>query len=327
MNYTLRTTAALCAATLMLNASCKKHPDNTSEPTQYDRTQANKAFAPLQKTPQKFTVTAGVAKKIMGAEGTILSFYPNSFKDKNGNIITTGNIDIELTELYKLGDMIAHRTSTVTSAGVLTSGGELNIKATMNGQEVFANTYGVGFKSPTAATSKPMELYYGDANNPDSVTTWKLSDTGKGRSVSGTTYITDSSLALMESPYFLFINCTSFNMVNCDHPYDAGSGYVRINVHFTDDRFKNSYYPLAIAFPSLNIATNMYFREYNNTNTVTFVGYAPLNRDCKFALIIPKGPSVFYYYEKQGQVTDEMDINADMQELSTTELKAKLSAL
>ncbi len=59
-------------------------------------------------------------------------FNPQSFKDGSGNIISSGMVTVELTEMYTPGAMIANRVSTSTAMHRrLTSGGSVNIKATM----------------------------------------------------------------------------------------------------------------------------------------------------------------------------------------------------
>ncbi len=324
--------AGLCAA-IMLSPSCKKPDETPSTPTDTPvavvKTGAAAKFAPLKSPVQNFTVTAGVAKKIKGAQGTILSFYPNSFKDAAGNPITSGTINIRLTEMYTMGDMIANRTSTTTGDGVLVSAGEMNIVATnAAGQEVFANKYGLGFKAPGAAASKPMELYTGDANNPDSVVTWGIKKGGAGTYVAGTTYITDTALSLVEQAYFMFDSVNSFKWVNADHPYDATSQNVTLNVVFPDNSFQTEYCGLSISFPSLMITTSLFPTEYHTSSHImTFKGWVPIGPTAKFSLIMPINDNSYYYYEQSGAVTNGMSITASMLKLSKNELKAKLAAL
>lgn len=321
--------AALCAAVLLF-PSCKKTDNNnvsTLEPSNADIATTHKALSALRSTPQTFNVTAGVSSNIKAAEGSVLKFYPNSFKDKNGNVITSGTVKLEIIEMYKLGDMIANRTSTVTSQGVLRSGGEISIKATMGGQEVFANKYGLGFKADSGS-SKPMELFYGENNSDDSVTIWGIQKTGPGSMVSGTTYFTDLGLGLIESPYFLFDSCTKFNMVNCDHPYDATSENATINVVFPDNTFKTAYASLAIAYPSINVAVNLWAFGFNtSSHTMTFKGWVPIGPNSQFVLMIPKTAENYYYYQQAGVTTNGMTINASMVLITKSEMKAKLAAL
>lgn len=326
MKGTTQSLSAIAFVAIAAFSSCKKNNDNTStleQVTAVDKSNVS-MFSALKSTPQTFTVSAGASTKIKAAEGTLLEFYPNSFKDKNGNVITSGSITLQVTEMYKAGDMIANRTTTTTDDGVLTSGGEVNIKATMGGQEVFANSYRLGFKAAAAAPTKPMELYYGDANNEDSITSWSP----RKLAVAGTNYVTDTSWNLMEAPYYMFDGCTSFNMINCDHPYDATSKYVTISVTFPDNTFRSEYGSLAMVYPSLNVVTTLRANQFNSaSHTMTFKGWAPTGQSCKFVLMIPKNVNEWYYSERSGTASGDMSIDANVTLTSKADVMSKLHAL
>jgi hypothetical protein len=318
-----------CCAALLVAGSCKK-PDNTSGSIETVTTNSDiSTFDALRSTPQTFTVTAGTAKSLLGAAGTYLRFYPNSFKDKNGNIITSGTINLELIEAYEIGDMIANRAATVTNTGVLTSGGEVNIKATMNGEEVFANKYGIGFKAAQTATAKPMELYYGDRNNPDSIVIWSAKPGAKDDTVSGTTYLTDPSLKLIEGIFYMFDSCSSFKWINSDHPHDGTSKYVKITVNVSGLQFTgNVQSSLSIGFAALKVATTLRQTSFDqNTRTGTYQGWSPTGSPARFAFFVPKDKNNWYYYEYTGTVTDGLVINATPQLLTLAGMKSKLKDL
>ncbi len=318
--------AAILFMAVVTISSCKKNDDNSSSVINgVDRSGVN-LFAALRSTPQTFSVTAGVGKKIKGAGGTILEFYPNSFKDKNGNILTSGTLEIELIEMYSVGDMIANRTSTSNNYGIIyTSGGEVNIKAQLGGQEVFANKYRIGFKASSNVQNKPMELYVPGERNRDSVTFWTNYKMG---SVPGSSLVTDAVWFLNEAPYFLFDSCSTFKLINCDHPYDSTSKNVTINVTIPENTFNKVYGSLSIAFPTLNVATILTATNYNSdTHVMTFQGWVPTGPSGKISLMIAKDISNFFYYEQACNVSGDMSINANVKLLTTTELMAKLHAL
>lgn len=328
MKLTRHTILLASCTALLLADSCKK-PENTSTLETVTTNSDLSTFDALRSTPQTFSVTAGTAKSLLGAAGTYLRFYPNSFKDKNGNIITSGTVNLELIEAYEVGDMIANRAATVTNTGVLTSSGEVNIKATMNGAEVFANKYGIGFKAAQTATAKPMELYYGDRNNPDSIVTWSAKPGAKDDTVSGITYVTDTSVKLIEGLFYLYDSCTSFKWVNSDHPHDGSSKYIKITVNVSGLQFTgNIYSNLNIAFPALKIATTLRQLSFDqNTRTGTYQGWSATGTSAKFAFILPKDKSNWYYYEYTGMVTDGLVINATPKLITLAEVKTKIKNL
>ena len=101
--------AALSCLLFNFFASCEK--TNTS--STYIVFHLNQLFSGLRSTPQNFTVTAGRDTTIYGTNNTLLHFYTNSFKDAGGNIIQSGTVYIQLIEMYKPGDMICNRATTM----------------------------------------------------------------------------------------------------------------------------------------------------------------------------------------------------------------------
>ncbi len=170
-----------CAACFTLTSCQKDYNASTDVETISELVDL---FTALRPTPQNLSVTAGREQVITGASGTMLHFYPNSFKDKNGHIITSGTVNLQLTEMYKPGDMIANCASTSTVDGFpLQSSGQINVSATMNGEKVYANKYGVAFKQ--TGTQTPMALYYGNANSDNPVVVWNISEANVGSRSNG----------------------------------------------------------------------------------------------------------------------------------------------
>jgi hypothetical protein len=179
--------------------------------------QLNKLFKDLRSVPERQCVTAGVSQTVTFKKGTKLIFYPNSFKDKAGNIITSGTVCLEVTEMYKPGDMIANRATTMSDEGILQSGGQVYIKATKNGEEVFANKYGIAYLQP-APSEQPMNLYYGDRSNSDSLVIWTSANISlAGTSTTKTTKTSDSvGLGYLYPMHYVFDSCSKLQFINCD---------------------------------------------------------------------------------------------------------------
>ena len=85
------------------------------------------------KPPQKLKVNAQKDTTIVCKEGTKLSIKANSFVNVNGDLIK-GNIDLNVTEYYKLSDMLLANLSTTSNGEQLETGGMLNIKASKEGE-------------------------------------------------------------------------------------------------------------------------------------------------------------------------------------------------
>ena len=147
MNRTLRLFIAVLYAGLALFTSCKKsdHTKTDDTTTTIDKSQVNGMFSGLRDGAQTYTVVAGFSRRVWCADSTFINFYPNSFQDKDGKIIDSQVITLQVIEMNKLGTIIANHSTTATSTGVLTSCGQIYISATLNGNEVFTNRYGIGF--------------------------------------------------------------------------------------------------------------------------------------------------------------------------------------
>ncbi len=336
MKIFLKISLALCFSTSIIVVACKK-PNYTAGQS----TSLNQLFSGLRMTPQNLSVTAGRDTVVFGLDSTMFHFYSNSFKDANGNIITNGTISLQLVEMYKPGDMIRNRATTITSSGqILQSGGEINIIATMNGQQVFANKYGIGFKQP-GASSLSMALYYGGTGNRDSVTTWTIGDpnNSKGTFANGTTRDTGGHYTHTGNPIiypnfmFIFDTCTHFDRINCDmlYKYDTNSR-TRIFITLPDNSFTTYNTQISLAFPELNCViepslaldskTNSYFLSYMGLD----IDVAPKGIKYEIVAITNKVGS-FYYFEQSGIVTANMTINLALVPETSSDIIARLAAL
>ena len=332
MRRTFRILIAIYVMVIIAIAACKKTEKTTNTivtpVTTYnygtDKTQLNQLFSAIRPVAQTFSVAAGTTQTIIAAGGTKLTFYPTSFKNASGSVISSGTINIAITELLKPGDMIANRAATTCNGQLLLSGGEVNIKATMGGQEVFANKYGLTFKRPSYS-SQPMLLYYGNTNNADSVTTWSLADTtAQGLTAPATVIDSDSTGTVFN---YTFDSCTSFNWINCDHFYTF-SPLTNITVNATDTTFNASNTEVFIVFPTINSVVSA---EQYTPATHTFSLYGgyiiPVGYTVDLVVISNVGGSYYYYQELGVTVTAGMAFHPVMAPHTLSYIHTALAAL
>jgi hypothetical protein len=243
---------------------------------------------------------AGRDTVIMGQDSTVMHFYPNSFMLANGNIITTGSINIQLIEMYTPGVMIANgATTTATDGSMLQSGGQVYIRATMNGNEVFANKYGLGFRQP-GSSNQPMELFYGTLGSTDSTTQWTISDTSKnGTTASGTKSDSSSSTTTNPHPNFMYIfdSCTSFNWVNCDQ-YGGNGADDKLYIQLPDDSYTDANTVVFVALPVAN-SVEQGMSDGPGRYLVTHIAGGITYK----AIAITNKNNVYYYCELTGTTT------------------------
>ena len=324
MKNTLKIAAATLIAAAIAFTACRKNYNSAGA------TASNSIYplyAGLVDVPQNFSVQAGRDTVIYAAQGTMLHFYPYSFKTAQGSTVTSGQVNMQITEMYTPGSMIANRTSTVSSDGrFMKSAGEINITAFMNGTEIFANKYGVGFPQKNAA-SQAMQLFYGSASGTDSVASWTQCNTA----LPGTTAAAADSFNFTVQFYgYCFDSCANLHLVNCDR-FDSGTGAkTDVNVILPDTSFNAGNTQVFIVFPTFlnnsvipvtfyNSSTNNFSLQYDG-NTVG-VGY-----NYELAVIAYKS-GVFYYYQTSGITTSGMTIHALPVQDSRADIKTKMLAL
>ena len=342
MKKILLTVASLYFMVFAAMLSCTKSYNDTNSVTNVNSS-LNQAFAGLRSSPQIITVTAGTDVVVNAAKGTQLHFYPNSFKDANGNTITSGTVTLQVVEMYKPGDMIANRASTMANGQILQSSGQININATMNGQQVYTNGYGIGFKHSTSSTT-PMALFYGGTANTDSTVTWAQSDTThQGSTAGGSTSGSGGSV----SPFmYYFDTCASFTFINCDCFYGNDSPKTSVSVILPNSTFTASNTCVYLVLPNIS----RFYSPNDTFNAViasseSHVGYTAATNTMQLtfgasgANIVPAGLNYelvvianvngqYYYYQQTGTIPHNGVVaTANIATTTQNDVLNKLSAL
>lgn len=313
--------SALFLGCMMALISCKK--DNVVIDNGNNTHTINSLFQGLKSTPETFTVNAGTQQTVTGSKGTRITFNPQSFRNAAGAVITSGTINIQLIEMYKPGEMIANRVTTTTaSQRQLTSGGSVNIKATQNGNEVFANRYSISFKQP-AASENPMALFTGYQVTDGTGVNIKWSDDTTG------TVLRTIKDSADNSAYYLFDSCTNFNWINCDYFYTAPSPKTDITIVAPDSSYNLSNTQVFVIFPGINSVSTMY--SYNTTTHSFSFGHAgyylPVGTTVHIMIMGGRNNNYFMDVHQNVTVTNGMSVNLTPITQSLSTIQSTLSSL
>ena len=303
-----------------------------------DKTGLNKLFSALRPAPATLTVTAGIYQVVRAPQGTKLTFYPNSFTDKSGKVISSGTIQIAITEMYRPGAMIANRATTTGNGNILKSGGQVYITATKNGADVSVNKYGLGFIA-TQPGHQTMALFYGNTSNADSLATWPIAKSDFGMITSGTIidtmllYIVDTSGSVIDTTaiyrnYNQFDSTTSLSWVNCDFYLDSGGTLCNVAVIPSDTSFNASNTEIFIVLPGYDAvaAVNNYdATTHTFTMNNAYKLYAGIVADV--IAIGSKGGNLYYYEQKNVSLTPTMTFTPVMMPRSVSYIRDALSVL
>ena len=142
MRKTHLLTKILCSAWILLCiTSCNSDDVRLPENPLPDGTALNELFEDeIENHKQHFTFNASTGGSVTGDQGTILEFNADAFTKLNGDVVT-GDVDIELIEIYDRSTMFLTKkpTNGLTGDGTistLVSGGEFYINAMQNGAQL-----------------------------------------------------------------------------------------------------------------------------------------------------------------------------------------------
>ena len=156
---------------LLIIACSKDRSILLAEPEPVEKTIKDKIFVASKANtfdkwaakPQKISIKSMNELPFKCKDGTIINFIPSDFLLSNG-MSPSFPIDLEILELLTPKDMIIHQKPTVSYNRMLTTGGEIFVKAYKDGKELALNPYHrLSIKVPVKGQVDPkMGLFYGD---------------------------------------------------------------------------------------------------------------------------------------------------------------------
>ena len=294
----------------MALSACKKTNNNPMpkvidpivDPVVVNTNKANlrRLFAEFNTMPQYYTVITGTPVNITGEKGTRIRFYDSSFIDSAGNYLLNDTLLVALTELYLPGDMIGNSiVATTNSDKLLSTGGQVYIKVTRKGKEVFANRFGLDFKQSQPATA-PRAIHYGAWANADSLVTWTMIDTVRynGVTAAHTTY--DSTFGSL----YVFDSCPRFNWLACNYPITSANAVTNVSITAPDTTFNPANTRIFLYFPDMkSLQAVKYYEPATHTYSLgAAASWIPINWNATLVMLASKNGQ-YYYYEQKKIVT------------------------
>lgn len=272
----------ILGAALITITGCKKE-ENIPTELQPNAAQLINFFADNNSVAkQNFTIDASSPVLIVGNQGTTIQFYGNSFEDAAGNLIT-GNIDIELIEIYGKKDMLFLNKQTLGdnngNLSPLISGGEFKVTASQGGNEVYLRYSYNATVQASSGIDPNMEVFYQNSVTDDTLT-WASADSSQLWGNGG-----------LYNVYF-----DSLGWVNCDYFMNQPGNQTSVSVNVPNG-FDNTNCAVFISFDGYNSLTSIYNYSNGNFNTgnyytipeglaVHFIAMAFIN-NIPYAAIVP----------------------------------------
>lgn len=250
----------------------------------------------LYPAPQTYAYDAAQWGYIIGQKGTQLTIPPNAFVYPTG-VSVSGQVDIELLEVFSPGDMIRANKMTTSGGNILSSGGELFFKASQNGMELdLAQGASINFKVPTANPTNQMGLFVGNDNN--GTFDW-VQDT-----TTAVTIVSDS-LGTLPYQYDFSIN-TLWNWINCDYFYNDPRPLTDVEIQ-APSGYDGLSTVVFIYIPSINGVT----RIYNSIGSTYYAngGYKlPVGLQVEFVSVHYDGTDYYLAYQTNTIVQNHVEV-------------------
>lgn len=140
----------------------------------------NSTFDKLGTQPEKKTIKNDDDLPFVGKQGSKVWLYTRDLQLPNGDAVTYP-FDIEVLELFTPKDMILHQMPTVSNGRLLTTAGQLLIKAYKDGKELSinrSNSTQINVPAKSGRVDGFMGLFYGEENQAG-IVNWVEADTSK----------------------------------------------------------------------------------------------------------------------------------------------------
>jgi hypothetical protein len=262
---------------------------------------------------QTFSIDATISQSITGNQGTVFQFNGNIFETMSGQAVT-GNIDVQLIEIFGKKDMIFQDKPTVANNPLgglvpLISGGEFKLTVSQSGQPLKLkswNGYSVTVPAPNGVDPN-MSVFYGDTTNDTLV--WNGADSSSLQG-SGNLY----------SGYF-----DSLGWINCDFFYSDPRAKTYVDVQIPTG-FTNQTCKLFISFDGLNSITSLY--SYSNGVYSSSPSYQlPIGLSVNFVLISIIGGNPHVAIVPATIVNNHVEVVASLTQTTVAQLAIDINNL
>lgn len=320
----MKTTSKKIISLLMASAmvwalsSCKKDKDKTATPNET----ANKLDAFFDQNAAKsqyFTVNVGSGPTtITGAEGTSITIPQGAFVDGNGNPIT-GNVSVEMKEIYDKADMVLTNKVTVSGGQLLVSGGEIYINATQNGLNLsLEDSTFITITLPYDTRDSGMTTFVSDTS-ADGVVNWEPIPTD---TVSPNGVTPDSS-GNVDGNYFWYdpsnyiLTINQLGWINCDRFYNVPNTTITINTNATSTDNLRAY----LVFKNINSVA----AAYAYSGSLNAYG-CPIGEVVTLVVFDYKDGKE-YFGQQEVTITSSGTYTVNLTEMSEAQIKSALLSL
>ena len=284
----------------VFNTSCSKERLEDETPTLNEYPNTNSYLNSKKQKEQTYTVDSLGTGPIVGQQGTQMWPHKEIFMYPNGDSVHYP-FEIRIIEIYKPIDMVYSQMPTLAGSDLLTTGGEVRVKAYKDGTElVLRPGKFLVLDFPTATQDNNMLVYYGEENG--SVVNWANPND------SIVNYDTLGN-------YFYRVISHRMNWINCDY-FSSYSGSTA-NFSFTST--------------TENINGLAKFIYFNNRKSMMQLysatsGQVPIGEDVKVILFGKNASNQLFYYYNDTIVNPTNNYDITLTQTTETQLDSLLNS-
>lgn len=264
---------------------------------------------------KKFKYRGVQDNPLYGSKGTIL-YMPgiNEMSFQDGKPLT-GNVQVELIEIYKPGDMILYNKQTVSGGRILESGGQVYINVTSDGKPVnisrFSRTYSVFFPGKNRGL---MDIFYGD-ETPTNGMNWINFGNPQCKEDCGIkSSVTYDSLENVKQGYQFYP--VRFKWINCDRFYEYPGEKTKVDfVSKVPGMEKLITY---IVFPDINSVINVFGDKSLEM---------PIGENIKIISYAITEKKEYYFFYKEYTTKKDNTIEIELKKTTLEDFKKLLDSL
>ncbi len=225
-------------------------PEKTIKDYTFDATNTQKVFDKLASKSEKKTIKSASDLPFIAKNGTKIWIEAQDLYLLDGSKATYP-FDLEVLELLTPQDMILHQKPTVSYGQLLTTGGELFIKATKNNQELSTRFYNnISIIMPSQYVVPGMYVFDGSVTNTGFVE-WQIQKESPRQGVPSGVIAQDSGRT---KSYVIFPS--QIGWINCDKFYNYTGPKTKITFNSTYPEMKNI--QTFIFFPNIKSVMGVY---------------------------------------------------------------------
>ena len=285
---------------MFLFSSCSKERiEAKEEEDQMNNYQSMSSYYNTKKQEeQEFTIDSTGTGPIVGNHGTKIWPSKEKLMYTNGDSVHWP-YTVKLIELYPPKDMIYYQMPNVSGGGLVTTSGEVRIRAFKDGQElVLRPTMTWTIEMPCASPLNNMKIYYGVENT--SYVDWTPTPAG--------------DFNIVANGYTGEI--AKLGWVLCGKAANVSGTTTNYTFTSSVDNLQNV--STFIYFPNLKSLMQV----YNQTS-----GNLPVGENVKILLIGMNSSNQLYYYYNHTQVTSTTQVSVTLSPISDASLTAILDTL